>query len=195
VLFGAAWLLAVVAGFLALWIYKTRPGHERWTAPREWPAQTSVRAAAGRATLVMFAHPRCACTRASISELARMMARFHERLEARVLFSDADPQFVQSDLWTNAQRIPGVTVQADRSGAEAKRFGVQTSGGVVVYDARGKLAFQGGITSARGHEGDSFGQRRIAALLEGGTPDRADAPVFGCALENEKDGPAREAHN
>jgi hypothetical protein len=36
----------------------------------------------------------------------------------------------------------------------------------------------------RGHEGDSFGQERIVALLAGGTADRADSPVFGCPLSD-----------
>ncbi|HLB76837.1 MAG TPA: hypothetical protein VJO72_07370, partial [Candidatus Dormibacteraeota bacterium] len=55
----------------------------------------------------------------------------------------------------------------------------------------GRLLFQGGITATRGHEGDSFGQERIASLLTTGAADRADAPVFGCALEQEP--PARMA--
>ena len=181
---GGAWFLAVVAGFLALWMYKMRPGSERATAPRSWPAQSGIRANAGRATLVLFVHPRCACTRATISELARLMARFHDRLDARVLFSAEEPEFARTDLWSSAARIPGVIVAADPSGVEARRFAVETSGAAVLYDVAGKLAFQGGITSARGHEGDSFGQQRIAALLTGGVPDRADAPVFGCALND-----------
>jgi hypothetical protein len=141
--------------------------------------------------LVLFAHPGCACTRATISELARLMARFHDRLDAQVLFRGEEPELARTDLWSSAARIPGVMVTADPSGVEARRFGVETSGAAVLYDAAGKLAFQGGITSARGHEGDSFGQRRIAALLTGSTPDRADAPVFGCALDDR--GPVRMA--
>src|ERR1700738_5166495 len=74
---GAACFLAVAAGFLALWIYKTRPGAEGTTAARNWPGQSRIHANAGKATLLLFAHPRCACTRARISELAGVSARFH----------------------------------------------------------------------------------------------------------------------
>jgi hypothetical protein len=56
------------------------------------------------------------------------------------------------------------------------------SGFTLLYDPAGRLRFAGGITSARGHEGDSFGQRRILAVLSGDPADRADAPVFGCSL-------------
>jgi hypothetical protein len=117
------------------------------------------------------------------------MARFHDRLDAHVLFSASrgeELELARTDLWSSAGRIPGVTVAADPLGVEARRFGAETSGAAVLYGAAGTLAFQGGITSARGHEGDSFGQQRIAAVLTGGTPDRAFAPVFGCGLNDER---------
>jgi hypothetical protein len=62
---------------------------------------------------------------------------------------------------------------------------VGTSGAVLLYSSDGKLLFQGGITPARGHQGDSFGRQRILALLDGDAPDRRDAPVFGCALASD----------
>ena len=87
-------------------------------------------------------------------------------------------------LWSSAARIPGVHVLRDDGAREAERFGIATSGTVALYDARGKLLFHGGITPARGHEGDSFGRERVISLLATGKADRADAPVFGCALSN-----------
>ena len=183
----ALWLLAVTAGFAVLWRYKSTPGAEG-VAPARWPAQAAVARSERRATLLLFAHPRCTCTRATVAELARLMARFQDRIDATVLFwtpRDASPQWNGTDLWTSAARIPGVTVAPDTDGREAARFGVATSGGIVLYDRGGRLLFEGGITPARGHEGDSFGQERIASLLTSGTADRADAPVFGCPLESE----------
>ena len=182
----AAWLAAVAGGFAFLWRYKSTPAPGGALAPERWPAASAVARAPDRATLLLFAHPRCVCTRASVAELARMMARFHDRVEARVLFwtpADAPRDWNATDLWTSAARIPGVTVLRDEGGREASRFAVATSGGVVLYDAFGRLLFRGGITAARGHEGDSFGQERIASLLTTGAADRADAPVFGCALD------------
>jgi hypothetical protein len=184
----AAWLAAAAGGFAILWRYSSKPAATGALGPEQWPAGSSVARAPGRATLLLFAHPRCACTRASMGELARMMARFHDRLEARVLFwtpRDAGPDWNATDLWSSAGRIPGVTALRDEAGREASRFAVATSGGVVLYDAGGRLLFRGGITAARGHEGNSFGQERIASLLTTGVADRTDAPVFGCALEDE----------
>jgi len=190
----AAWLAAVAGGFAILWKYKSTPAAEGALAPEQWPAASAVARGTSRPTLLLFAHPRCTCTRASLAELARMMARFHDRVDASVLFwtpPGAPPDWNATDLWTSAERIPGVSVLRDEGGREASSFAVATSGGVVLYDARGRLLFKGGITAARGHEGDSFGQERIASLLTTGAADRADAPVFGCALEDEP--PARTA--
>lgn len=184
----AAWLAAVAAGFAILWKYKTTPAERIDAAPAQWPAGTALARSTERATLLLFAHPRCACTRASIAELARIMARFHDRVEARVSFwmpRDAPADWATGDLWSSAARIPGVAVVRDDEGREASRFAAGTSGDVLLYDARGRLQFKGGITPARAHEGDSFGQERIASLLTTGAADRADAPVFGCALDQE----------
>jgi hypothetical protein len=48
--------------------------------------------------------------------------------------------------------------------------------------------FQGGITGARGHEGDNAGQAAVIELVAGGRPSVRQTRVFGCALGNE--GPA-----
>ena len=184
----AAWLAAVAGGFGFLLRYKNTPGAVGGAAPERWPAGSAVARSAERATLLLFAHPRCVCTRASLAELNRMMARFHDRIDAKVLFwmpRDAPSDWSSGELWTSAARIPAVAVLRDEQGREAARFGVATSGGVVLYDRSGRLLFQGGITQSRGHEGDSFGQERIASLLTTGAADRADAPVFGCALDEE----------
>ena len=90
--------------------------------------------------------------------------------------------------WPRASAIRGGTTVRDDDGVEASRFRAVTSGVTALYDAQGRLLFSGGLTSARGHEGDSFGVRRISSLLLDGKADRPDAPVFGCALRSE---PAR----
>ncbi|HEY5927690.1 MAG TPA: hypothetical protein VIV11_38660 [Kofleriaceae bacterium] len=178
------WAVVVGAGFALLYIYKARPGSSG-TPAAQWPADTRLALDRTRPNLVMLAHPQCPCTRASVAELARLIARVGDRVRAHVLFvkpDGVDASWQDTDLWRSAAAIPGVTVGVDELGEEARRFGIETSGHVLLYDATGALQFRGGITSSRGHEGDSFGQRRIVALLTTQTPDRADAPVFGCNL-------------
>jgi len=185
--FGIVWVLTLVPGFALLWAYKMRPG-EADGAPDVWPAGTRIARNRDRATLVLFAHPQCPCTRASLAELARLMARFDDRVGANVVFlrpSDVSGDWDSSDLWRRASAIPGVTIVRDDDGVEAARFRASTSGATVLYDVRGRLLFTGGLTSARGHEGDSAGLDRIKSLLRTGKADRFDAPVFGCSLRHE----------
>jgi hypothetical protein len=179
------WAATVAAAFGLLWSYKLRPGEIGGT-PSLWPSESRIPRRPGRATLVLFAHPKCPCTRASLAELARLMSRLGDRVSADVVFlrpPGVGTDWDQTDLWESASVIPGVTAVRD-DGAETARFQAETSGLAVLYDAQGRLLFRGGITSARGHEGDSFGARRIVSFVRTGTADRGDAPVFGCALHH-----------
>jgi hypothetical protein len=185
--FGVVWALTLAPGFALLWQYKMQPG-ESDGAPAFWPAESRIARSGDRATLVLFAHPQCPCTRASLAELARLMAQFDGRLAADVVFlrpADVGAQWDDSDLWRSAGAIPGVTLVRDEDGVEAARFGASTSGATLVYDTRGRLMFSGGITAARGHEGDSVGLQRIRSLIRTGKADRSDAPVYGCSMRHE----------
>jgi hypothetical protein len=75
-----------------------------------------------------------------------------------------------------------VQVRVDPDGAEADRFGSKTSGEVLLYDAYGGLRFQGGITPARGHEGDNLGKSTVASIVRGEPTDVGHSPVFGCVI-------------
>jgi len=180
----AAWLAAVVAAVFALFDYSNTPGRSGGP-PACWPAESRVRRDAGQHTLVMFAHPRCPCTRASLGELERLLARIPERLSAHVVFlkpAGTAEDWVKTGLWRTASMIPGVTVHCDEEGAEARRFCSETSGHTLLYGPDGTLEFHGGITLSRGHRGDNPGSDAIAALLRHKRTDQSRTPVFGCAL-------------
>ncbi|MGC3959147.1 MAG: hypothetical protein QM813_14730 [Verrucomicrobiota bacterium] len=189
---GAFWLLAVGIGLAVVVNYDTAPGRMGET-PVAWPAQAPVAFDAARPTLVMFAHPRCPCTRASVNELNRLLAKCHDQMAVHVFFLKPEGQpddWVKSDLWRSAADIPGVTLHEDVGGREAARFGAKTSGQVMLFDQRGRLLFQGGITAARGHVGDNAGAAQIRALLSGAKVEARRIPVFGCALQDDEEAPA-----
>ena len=115
----------------------------------------------------------------------KIMTRCRGRLDARILFykpADAPPGWELTDSWRDAERIPGVRVAVDPDGAEAARFGVETSGHALLYDPAGQLLFSGGLTAARGHAGDNPGRSAVVALVMGGTPEVRRTSVFGCPL-------------
>jgi hypothetical protein len=178
------WIIAVAVGMIALVRYSLGPGLSA-EAPEVWPAASHARRAAGEPTLVMIAHPRCACTRASIEELARLMAHCAGRVSATVLFiqpAGTSTDWNDTDLRRAATAIPGLTVMTDSGGREAARFGAATSGQVLLYDASGRLQFSGGITPGRGHSGDNAGRSAVQDYVLAGRTDRPIAPVFGCEL-------------
>ncbi len=179
-----AWLASLGAGEYWLLHYRFAPGGAA-AGPAVWPGESSVRPAAGRFTLLLFAHPHCPCSRASLAMLARVVARAEDRADVYVLFvrpAGAPDGWERSGLWSAAAAVPGVRVLADGEGAEALRFGAETSGVALLYDPRLRLTFRGGITSGRGHEGDNAGCSALIERLAGRGQAYREFPVFGCPL-------------
>jgi hypothetical protein len=187
----ALWVPAVAFGINILWKYSTTPGHPA-IPPPSWPASAQIQRKEKLPTLLMFAHPKCQCTSASLGELAIIMAQAGGQLDAQVFFyrpaSEAE-SWTNSDLWRTANAIPGVRVFEDREAAVAKSFGTFTSGQTLLYDSNGILVFKGGITAYRGHSGDNQGRSLVAALLRGEVSANVSlplvVPVFGCSLRGE----------
>lgn len=170
----AVWLVTVTGAMVWAFRYKSAPGAVA-PAPGDWPSASRVARRAGRPALVLFAHPLCSCTRATLAELARLMATVGSEVDATVLFlvpAGVSADWTNSDLWNRASEIPGVRVAADADGREAERFGARTSGIVFFYDGSGTLRFSGGLTNSRGHEGTSTGFLAIVDLVR----HRAGAP-------------------
>jgi hypothetical protein len=113
------------------------------------------------------------------------MATCGQNLAAYVIFvrpAGESQAWVEWDLWHQAKQIPGVTALADKDGAEARRFHSETSGQTLLYDTQGALLFQGGITVARGHAGESAGGDAIISHVRHESARFAATPVFGCGL-------------
>lgn len=192
----ALWLAAVLGGLAALARYSNTAGTAA-AAPAEWPAESRMARNATGATLVMIAHPRCTCTRASLSELAEILARSRHKPRAYVVFvrpGQLPDGWESGELWSRAARIPGTIVVRDETGAEAAAFGAATSGQIFLYDSSGRLQFSGGTTPSRGHAGENLGRSAILALLNDEPAADAGAPVFGCSLFGAADDPMPHAH-
>lgn len=191
-----AWFIAMVAivfallvfGSTEIWKYKLTPGAAGDT-PQAWPSDTTLARDAGRPSVFLFAHPRCACTKATLSELRRVVSRVDQRAHYTVVFElpQGSPDgFLDSDNWREVGTIAGVDRVVDDEGREGKRFGALTSGHVVAYDAAGQLLFTGGITNARGHEGTNASEDRLLDALIAAAPHRSPLPIYGCELHTER---------
>jgi hypothetical protein len=178
------WAVVVVGATLFTWRYKSTPSAAA-TAPEEWPTASALPRRAGRALLVMLAHPRCSCTRASLSELGDLLVEVGSAVDTDIVFVRPEgtaEDWIETGLWNTARNMPGVKVIADQGGRETDRFGALASGTVLLYGGGGQLLFSGGVTGSRGHVGDNIGRRRLVALIKEGKADKATSPVFGCDL-------------
>ena len=183
------WGIAVLVGFSTLIEHECTPGQAA-VAPDFWPSESKVPVSNSVPTLLMVIHPQCPCTRASLGELAKLMTSSQGKVNAHVLlYSPVSPpdHWEHTDLEALAQAIPGVTLHRDLGGEEAQRFGVATSGQVLLYKSCGELTYAGGVTVSRGHAGDSKGLLVLKDLIlkksnrPGGTTS-----VYGCEMQRDE---------
>ena len=185
----AAWALALACGFGWLISYQMRAGAPA-DAPASWPAAAALPLDPQRCNLVMFAHPKCPCSGASLEELKIVLTQGRGEIRSTLCFFDpegAPADWAQTSLVREASGIPGLNVVIDRNGAIAEKFGAMTSGQVLMFDGQGRRVFSGGITGARGHAGDNRGRNLVLALANGEACESAQTPVFGCALHDAAD--------
>lgn len=182
-------LWALVAGCLmfGLELYEGKPGPKTPLAS-SWPGSKLTVAKPALPTLVMFCHPQCPCTRASLEQLDKLVSANQGKLN--VIFYFVQPvgepdSWVKTDTWDHARRIPNSTAYVDRQGEQVHRFGVATSGETILYSPDGKELFRGGLTPSRGHEGGCKAVDALADYLIGKEMSLRSAPVFGCPLLSE----------
>jgi hypothetical protein len=176
------WLLLSGAGWFRLADYQNSPDSDG-----QLPQTVSARNESPsdrRSTMLVFLHPHCPCSRATVRQLEAIVRRNCEPLTIRVMFlhpSGTPEDWHRTELWDRTQAIPGVEVADDTDGALTRRYGVRYSGHALLYNKDGERIYSGGITVSRGHEGD----HPIRAFLTGQkNPEMISqcCPVFGCPL-------------
>ncbi|MCA9790500.1 MAG: hypothetical protein KC910_01845, partial [Candidatus Eremiobacteraeota bacterium] len=136
-----------------LYAYESAPG-EAGHPPLEWPRQSRLVLERDRDTVLLFVHPKCPCTVASIEEMQRLLACLPARPKVYVLLTTpvgVAPGWEEGLLQRMVTGSVSLDPIVDRGEVETKRFRVFTSGQVVVYDSQGRLQFCGGVTPSRGH--------------------------------------------
>ena len=184
----SVWILACIAGLAFFWIYESTPGQEG-DNPESWPSASTLTRASDRPTLVMFLHPKCPCSRASVEEVSRLLANYPEAFALRFVFFQPDTtedSWVQTDLWKTVRQFPHAEVVIDKEAREARRFGAVTSGDTYLFDPSGELRFHGGLTPGRGHIGENAGLESLRQLARSQTPSLTRFAVFGCPITDDR---------
>ncbi|CAG1009752.1 hypothetical protein PHYC_03743 [Phycisphaerales bacterium] len=175
------WGIAILGFVLALGWHAGRPG------PAGSPAPGG--GAPGGFLVTVYAHPHCPCTRATIEELARIIAAAPREARYEVGFfrpAEEPDRWAYGTTWDNASSIPGVRVWTDPDGRAAAGLGAVVSGHVVVRDANDQVVFSGGITGSRGHSGDNAGAEAVLSRLLRGEGLSA-YPAYGCTIRDEEE--------
>ena len=178
------WTLFVLGGLTVMLKEEFTPvAAFHWLA--SFPDATTISLAPDKPTLVVFAHPHCPCTRATLHEVSQILATVENRLSLVVVFTvprGVPSGWEKGELLRTAESLRGAAVIVDRGGKEAERFRVAGSGTTLLYAPSGQLLFSGGVTVSRGHDGASVGGEAIDSFVLHGTASVSHAPVYGCSL-------------
>ena len=198
----ALWLCVCAAGFGALMRYSTKPGARGASPAGLLPTTLTSRPATetpaapkleSGLTFTLFLHPHCPCSRASLKEFARL-AREHPGAAEYCVWLVAPREIepakreswaLETELGRAGQAIPSATVAVDHCGEMAEAYGAATSGHAVLVANDGRVLFSGGLTSARGQEGQAAGGEFVASWLShptGAAQEPLHTPIFGCPL-------------
>jgi hypothetical protein len=182
------WREILTWGGIAVWLTSTAVGFGLWqeyeATPGAAPAASQVLAATEHPRVVVYLHPRCPCSRATLDELALVLEQ-HRDAEVEIVFvrpPGVEAGWERGELWDRAAALPGVRVRVDIDGTEAKAAGAATSGTVVYSNEAGRVLFQGGITRGRGAHGENAGRTALEASLCGGSAGIDKTPIYGCPL-------------
>lgn len=127
---GVTWLFLAGAGFLVLLNHAFEPARVGGPAPIKWPRSSALPGPGALPRLVMFVHPHCPCTLASLQELRAIAQQRQPHLEVQVVVLHSDEL---AEGWSEAEtvrqvsHVPGASIFRDDHGAEAARFGAAAS--------------------------------------------------------------------
>lgn len=178
------WTCAMVCGWIALNRY-TYTAEAVAAAPSDWPMDAGLTRTRDRSNLVMFLHPGCPCSRATLTELDRLRSRIGDDCHIQlvmVLSREHGDEWQETPLQRQAAELKDIHLTQDWDGRIAGTFSAGTSGETYLYSPQGKLLFHGGLTMGRGHEGPASGQDQIFDAIHSLTPQFPSNKVYGCRL-------------
>lgn len=182
------WIVAAVAGWYGISSYSFKDDPQATAAiVLEWPADSTVTRRSGRPILVLFLHPKCPCSRATVGELERLPVLVPSEALPDVCVVAAAPRST-GDLWwsppflNRVARLPNAHLVRDLDGVETALFGARISGTVLLFDPQGNRLYAGGVTMSRGHAGHNAGLQAVTDLLVDHSADVPAIPPLGCDM-------------
>jgi hypothetical protein len=184
---------ALVAAGIGLGVLNTHASTAgpRAASPELWPV--TLGPLTGRTGVVLAVHPRCPCSRATAAQLERALDAYAG--QARVVVLAYAPESGEGSGWERSgvldtlRRIKDAHIEMDPGGRRAAALGLQTSGHALLFSPDGRLAYSGGLTPTRGHEGPCTGVAALTALLAGRSAPASRGEVYGCGIQDQSPRP------
>lgn len=191
----AIWILLIGAGLSLFSWYSTTENslQHKHRAPSVLPVSDKVLSVQGKKTCILFLHPHCPCSKATLTEWQRAVQAGSSTTTFYAVFFGGDGSVTEQKkwlshtyLWNAVAHLPSVVSLIDSGSVLSSQFGAYTSGFVVLYDNNNKLLFSGGLTVARGHEGYNSYSRMLSEMLslDSTSITSVTSPVYGCGLQN-----------
>src|SRR3954451_6256682 len=111
----AVWTLCAAIGTASMIRYEFTPGIRR-PAPSDWPTGAETKLDAARPTLLLFLHPQCPCSRATLAEMQRLLADCGWQFALHIFFvqpAGADDDWENTHVCRAARQIPGALIHCD----------------------------------------------------------------------------------
>ncbi|HMO84160.1 MAG TPA: hypothetical protein PKC18_04480, partial [Lacipirellulaceae bacterium] len=126
----AVWAATIAGGWWLMTSYAFKTNPPRAAPPRAWPVESMLPRLPGQEAVLVFLHPRCPCSRATIGELERVLALPSDAAKPQVFVVATVPgsraEWGEAPLVRRAAELPGAKLWIDAGGAEAARFGAVT---------------------------------------------------------------------
>ncbi len=148
-------------------------------SPNRFPSVNRVALNNNKPTVLVFVHPLCPCTPATISQLETITTAAH----ITVIQSGPAVGLNKPDTSHRSTQDHRLGRQmSDASGELSRAFGAMTSGHVVAYSPEGELLFSGGVTPGRAMTGPSKGLTELREALQSHRRVSTSTDVFGCSI-------------
>lgn len=132
-----------------------------------WPESSEIERRDLSPHLLVFVHPYCPCTRASLKNLKDHVQS--KRLNVTVVqlrSTRFDGIYSPISAIEEVIRERDWNLVFDTDGVEARKFGVVTSGECLLFAPSGELVFSGGVTALRGHSGTNKSLSTLIAHID-----------------------------
>jgi hypothetical protein len=171
------WIICTGFFYRQMLNFDITPGVASLNPPATWPTEFH------KPTLIVFLHPKCTCSAASLTQIAKLQSRLPDRFQTILVLWQ--PSNGNSE-WANLPQpdfgqLADYKLVLDKEGRMARKFDAHTSGQSFLYDADGQIRFSGGLTSTRGDSESGPAFSTLAQLIAKQDSSKT-APVFGCSL-------------